>query len=166
MIRKALVVGFACWSVVAVAQSSGNGDQAANPKQSQQDAVSGLPSGKRMHKPMSVNTDADANAKTPATTKAGGVSGGKSATDDWSTSSAKSNSGNGQGSTHVATGDVNGDGRADPTATKNSGHATEQNAVASPRDVATGQTSGKRQHDAVVVTKTQDASSPAKTDQR
>jgi hypothetical protein len=52
----------------------------------------------------------------------------------------------------VATGDVNGDGVADAASSRSSAHATES-IVQNPRDVATGQMSGKRQHQPVTVTK-------------
>jgi type VI protein secretion system component Hcp len=67
-------------------------------------------------------------------------------------------------STRVATGDVNGDGAPDVAASKNSAHATEAVAAGSsqaqaPRDAATGQASGKRQHQPVTIMKTTDKTS-------
>ena len=87
------------------------------------------------------------------------------------------------GSKPVATGDVNGDGHADRAASRNSGHASEsvngagressspsvsEVVVTKPasggssngaRDVASGQVTGKRQHDPVTVQKRPDAAS-------
>ena len=69
-------------------------------------------------------------------------------------------------SSRVATGDVNGDGHADLTATSgsNSGHATQQSTATTsaqtPRDATSGQASGKRQHDPLTVSKQVDAASP------
>jgi hypothetical protein len=69
--------------------------------------------------------------------------------------------------THVATGDVNGDGTTDATAGKNSAHATEAASATTstaaskdqhPRDAASGQASGKRQHQPMTVNKANDKS--------
>jgi len=68
--------------------------------------------------------------------------------------SAAREAASGKATGRVAVGDLNGDGRADLAVTKNSGHATTQNAVINnshsniknARDVATGQASGKRMH--------------------
>jgi hypothetical protein len=162
MINKVLVVGFACLSVVAVAQSNGNTDQPSNAKiESPRDAASGQASGKRMHKPVTVQSDA--TARELSTGKATGKT---MASDDRQASASKKNdSSNGQGEKRVATGDVNGDGKADVSASKNSGHAIEQNAVTNPRDIATGQASGKRQYRPVSTT-TQDSNAASKKDKK
>jgi len=159
MSNRILIVGaLACLSAVAVAQSDQNNKapvqgQTANTP----DSASGQTAGKRMHKPMVMSTDASSK---PAASTLG--TGGKTANDDWTTA-AKSDPKTGNGQTRVATGDVNGDGMPDATA-KNSGHATEAITPAAassnatqPRDVASGQTSGKRQHEPVAVTKASDA---------
>ena len=162
--NKILLVGFVCVSLGAFAQSSADQGQTPNAKTAAapQDAASSQTSGKRMHKPVEMQQDAGAGGQ--ATEK-----GGKTASDDWTTSAAAKTNGsnNGQASTHVVTGDVNGDGRADLTATKSSGTATTKNAAAtssssapSPRDAASGQASGKRQHQPVTVRKEVDAASP------
>ncbi len=98
---------------------------------------------------------------------AGQVSGGKAAQDDWHQTAAKPASGSTTKPTHVAVGDVNGDGRADLAVSKNSAHATESQSVSAgssskeqtPRDAASGQTSGKRQHQPLTITKTTDKAS-------
>ena len=60
----------------------------------------------------------------------------------------------------MAKGDVNGDGAPDVAASKNSAHATEAitatspSKVQNPRDVATGQASGKRQHQPLTTNET------------
>ncbi len=164
--NKLLLVGFVCLSLGAFAQTSAGQGQTSNGNtDAAKDTASGAVSGKRMHKPLAVQQNGATGDST-----AGTIHGGKSATDDWTARSAAKSSGssngsnngsnNGQASAHVATGDVNGDGKADLTPAKNSGHATEKNAVLnssssvqSPRDAATGQASGKRQHDPVVVRK-------------
>ena len=163
--NKILLVGFVCLSLGAFAQTSAGQGQTSNGNtDAAKDTASGALSGKRMHKPLAVQQ----NGAT-GDSAAGKTNGGKSAMDDWTAqSAAKSNgSNNGQASSHVATGDVNGDGKADLTPAKNSGHASEKNAVLnssssvqSPHDAASGQASGKRQHDSVVVKKETDAASP------
>jgi len=99
----------------------------------------------------------------------GQASGKKTAHDDWHQQNAvkpvSSNSGT-KASSRVAVGDVNGDGVADVTASKNSAHATEAAAstttspsnVQGSREAATGKATGKRQHQPVAVTKTIDKS--------
>jgi hypothetical protein len=165
--NKILMAGaLACLSAVAVAQSDQTKDKA--PAQDQRatarEAASGQASGKRMHKPVTVT--AEDSAREVSTGKATGKT---MAQDDWHTSSAKTadpKTGNTQ--VRVATGDVNGDGVADANA-KNSGHATEtmtaapaSSNVTQPRDLATGQASGKRQHQPVTVSKESDAKSTKK----
>lgn len=164
--NKILLVGFVCVSLGAFAQSSANQGQAPNAKTASTETAAAPPdassqtAGKRMHKPVEMQQEAGATAKT---------SGGKTASDDWTTSAAAKTNGsnNGQAATHVATGDVNGDGRPDLTASKSSGSATTKDAAAasnssanSPKDTASGQTSGKRQHEPVTVKKEVDAATP------
>jgi hypothetical protein len=122
MKRKILLVGLACLSAVAVAQSDGSQQKSATPSpapSSQQvtspsDMATGQASGKRMHKPVTVTAEDQAARESP------------------------SKSSLGKTSVRVAAGDVNGDGKADvaPASTSD---------VKSPRDLATGQASGKRQ---------------------
>lgn len=117
-----------------------------------------------------------AQTQTAREAASGQPSGKKSAQDDWSQKTAVSTTNKAntkpvsvnsdtKAKTRVATGDVNGDGAADATAGKNSAHATESfsstNSAASskdqhPRDVATGQASGKRQHQPMTVHKADD----------
>ena len=168
--NRILLVGFVCVSLGAFAQSSADQGQTPNAKTAAtpQDAASGQTSGKRMHKPVEMQQDAGAGGQ------AIGKPGGKTASDDWTAGAAVKTNGsnNGQASTHVATGDVNGDGRADLTATKSSGSAstgsaTTKNAATTgsssaqnAKDAASGQASGKRQHQPVTVRKEVDAASP------
>jgi hypothetical protein len=159
MNNKILIAASVCLSVFAAAQS-----QTDQPKPSTAQGSANLEQKNVVHR--------DLAARDMAT---GHASGKKSASDDWTQQNAvstthaptvkpvSSNSGT-KAQTRVATGDVNGDGVADKAA-KNSAHATESITVAtpsktqSPRDVATGQMSGKRQHQPVVVTKESDKSS-------
>jgi hypothetical protein len=167
--NKILLVGFVCISLGAFAQSSADQSQKPNAKApatktaaAPQDAATGQTSGKRMHKPVEMQQDAG------ATGQATEIKGGKTTNDAWDKSAAAKPNGssNGQPSTHVATGDVNGDGRADVTATKGSGSPTSNDAAASdssaksPKDAASAQPTGKRQHEPVTVKKEVDAASP------
>lgn len=121
MNRKILLVGLACLSAVAVAQSDGSQQKSATPStapSSQQvtsprDVATGQASGKRMHKPLTVTAEDQAARESP------------------------SKSSLGKTSVRVAAGDVNGDGKADVAPAASSD-------VKSPRDLATGQASGKR----------------------
>ena len=108
-----------------------------------------------MHKPITVTAEVGREASTGKAT-------GKTASDDWQAPAAKSiDPKTTPGQSRVAAGDVNGDGKADVTAPKTQGQATLQNTAAtstssdvkSPRDIATGQASGKRQHDPITPTK-------------
>lgn len=152
MTNKILVVGFACLSLAAVAQSNGDKQAAPSPAPaataSPRDSASGQATGKRMHKPITVYKEVgvDETAREASTGKATGKT---SAHDDWQTSSAKSTS---QG--RVAAGDVNGDGKADAAAAPKSGqNAAASSDVKSPRDSASGQASGKRTHAPAASTK-------------
>lgn len=173
-----LVVAFACLSLVAAAQSDDKQSDSAKASQvtAPRDIATGQASGKRMHKPVEVQkvSQQDAAAREAATGKATGK---KMASDDWQASTAKNSDPKGQnvsagnvnqdgaadrsktvppnsGQGRVAAGDVNGDGMPDVAASKNSGHATEQNAVINnshsniknAREASSGMASGKRQH--------------------
>jgi len=147
MTKKILVAGFACWSVLAVAQASGSEDQAASAAKDvhPKEVASGQASGKTV-------TPMKLTSAQPAIT------------DNKKTASAEGQSGNGQA--RVATGDLNGDGRADVTASTPASKPAVSHAVLSdpaaseqvkaPRDLATGQTSGKRQHQPVSIRKVSD----------
>jgi hypothetical protein len=163
--KKILIAGaLVCLTVVAVAQSDQSKDkapaqgQAASPR----DTASGQASGKRMHKPMLVTNDDSSSRLLPTVNKSK-----PEASDDWQAKSATSDPKGGKGQTHVAAGDVNGDGVA--ANAKNSGHATEtlksatvSSSVTQPRDVATGQMSGKRQHQPVTAATDSDAKAAKK----
>ena len=120
MKNSILVVGLACLSAVAVAQSDGSQQKSATPSSTSQqvtspkDVATGQASGKRMHKPLTVTTQ-----------------------DETAVRESPSKSSLGKTSVRVAAGDVNGDGKADVAATAPSSNTK------SPRDLATGQASGK-----------------------
>jgi len=122
MKNRVLVVGFACLSALAVAQSDGSEQKKASPDPSShqvtspRDAATGQASGKRMHKPITVTAGADDSAVRESPSKAS----------------------LGKTSVRVAAGDVNGDGKADVAPKAG------QSDVKSPRDLATGQASGKQ----------------------
>src|SRR5437660_11063431 len=74
MNRKILLVGLACLSAVAVAQSDGSQQKSATPNtasSSQQvtsprDVATGQASGKRMHKPVTVTAEDKAAGESPS----------------------------------------------------------------------------------------------------
>ena len=153
MKRAILIAGLACFSVVAVAQSATNNDQAASSSKvsSPRDMATGQASGKRESPSLpskgktqvaagDVNGDGkaavagSADVKSPRDLATGQASGKR-----------ESPSLPSKGKTQVATGDVNGDGKADVAASSSG--------VKSPRDAATGQASGKRQHSPVTFQK-------------
>ncbi len=163
MNKKILIAGFACLSMIAVAQSSGNKDQSASTTKdvkprdvatgqasgktvnkpagspavlnssdqvtAPRDMATGQASGKRQYQPMIIRkvTEDDPNAAREAQSPK--ATGKTTAQDDWHMPS--------KGQTRVATGDVNGDGKAD--AAINNSHWNIKNG----KDVATGQASGK-----------------------
>jgi hypothetical protein len=207
MKKKLLIAGFACVSLMVIAQSSGTKDQAAttakdaHPKEvasgqasgqtvapkdissghasgkvasqpagspavlnssdsassdrsAPRDMATGQASGKRQYQPVVIRkvSDDGAAGREQQSPKASG----KTAQDDWQAPAAAKTSApaNSNGQTRVATGDVNGDGKAD--AAINTSHSNIKNT----KDAASGQASGKRMHGDVVVTKTTDAASP------
>jgi len=147
MINKILMVGaLACLSAVAMAQSDGNAGNTPQQGQSatSRDAASGLPSGKRMHKPVAVQ---DSSKGTPSGGSADRESSQPSVSEVVVTKPATE-------SKPVATGDVNGDGMPDVAATSGSAKSGGQNAASNSsgnsngaRDAASGQATGKRQHE-------------------
>jgi len=163
MSNKILMVGaLACLSAFAVAQADQSKDKA--PAQDQaaasRDAASGQASGKRMHKPITVT--AEVGAQAAETSKPTG----KSAMDDWQTPAAKTSQPKitENNKSRVAAGDVNGDGKADvaaPKASVQNTAASSSSDVKSPRDMATGQSSGKRQHEPVVTPAKETEAKPA-----
>jgi FG-GAP repeat len=160
MNTKILIAALAGLSLVAAAQSQTD-EQKAKPSttqtQSSRDAASGQTTGHLEQKNV---VHRDLAARDVAS---GHATGKKTAQDDWQQSGLKPvSSSSDTKPSHVAVGDVNGDGRADLAVSKNSAHATE--AVAStasgsskaqaPHDVASGQTSGKRMHQPLVTNET------------
>ena len=190
MTKKILIAGFACWSVLAVAQASGSKDQtasaekdqhpkevatgkatggkavprdistgqssgkAASPVASEQvqaprDLATGQASGKRQYAPVIIRKVSDESmaAREQQSPKATG----KTAQDDWQAPAAKTAApANSGGQTRVATGDVNGDGKAD--AAINNSHSNIKNS----KDAASGHTTAKRQHSDITITKHSD----------
>jgi hypothetical protein len=153
MNNKILIAASIGLSLFAAAQSQTDKQKpkpSTTQTQSPRDLASGQASGRSTDQKI---VHRDLAARDVAT---GQASGNKTAHDDWHQQNAAQ--------ARVAKGDVNGDGTADVAASKNSGHATEALAttttspskVQAPRDAATGQTSGKRQHQPVTVIKTSD----------
>jgi hypothetical protein len=190
MNEKILIAGFACLSMIAVAQSSGNKDQSASatkdakprdiatgqasgksvnkPSGSQavlnssdqvtapRDMATGQATGKRQYAPMTIRKVAEDDPNAAREAQSPKATGKTSAQDDWHTASKTSNTSvspadvnqdgvavrespslPSKGQTRVATGDVNGDGKAD--AAINNSHSNIKNG----KDLATGQASGK-----------------------
>ena len=138
MNKNILIVGLACLSAVAVAQSDGSQQKSATSSNSQQvtsprDQATGQATGKRMHKPLTVTTQ-----------------------DETAVRESPSKASLGKTTTRVAAGDVNGDGKADVAATAPNSNTK------SPRDAATGQASGKVNVQDLNVMKTQESPAPAK----
>jgi type VI protein secretion system component Hcp len=192
MNKTILIVGFACLSVIAVAQSSGTKGQSVSTAQTKdahpREVATGQASGKTMSKPAGsqavLNDPASSEQVTAPRDLATGHASGKrqyqpvvimkvqdkatpvaieqqspKATRKTSVSPADANQDGAAvrespSTSHpkgvqarVATGDVNGDGKAD--AAINNSHSNIKNS----KDVATGQTSGKRQHGDITITK-------------
>ncbi len=122
MNRKILLAGLACLSAVAVAQSDGSQQKSATP--------STAPSSQQVTSPRDVATGQASGKRMhkPLTVTA----------EDQAARESPSKSSLGKTSVRVAAGDVNGDGKADVAPAASSD-------VKSPRDLATGQASGKRQ---------------------
>ena len=139
MINKILVVGFACLSLAAVAQSDSNKkkDTEAVTTASPRDAVSGQATGKRQHKPLMVTAEEGANAATSSKPEGTSQPNKKSASDDWQ---AKSSATGTPAVKPVSTGDLDGDGKVSVKPAVSSSPSE----VKSPRDLASGQASGKR----------------------
>ena len=154
MKSKILVLGFACLSLVAVAQSNEKQskekqNQPAAAVKSPRDIATGQASGRAMSDQKVVHRDLAARDA-----QSGKATGKKMAQDDWHQQ-------------RVAIGDVNGDGKADVTAS-GAAHASGQNAavntshsnIKNSREIMTGQASGKRQHQPMTVSKEVDKASP------
>jgi hypothetical protein len=166
MNTKILIAALAGLSVVAAAQSQTD-KQKAKPStaqtQSSRDAASGQATG-RLEQKNVVHRDLAARE-----VASGHATGKTMAHDDWQQAGAKPASPNSDAKpSQVAVGDVNGDGRADvAVSSKNSAHATEAAAstssssnVQAPRDAASGQASGKRQHQPMTIMKSVDKATP------
>jgi hypothetical protein len=130
-------------------------DAASEQVKAPRDLATGQASGKRQYAPViirKVSDDEGMAAREQQSPKATG----KTAQDDWTTpAAAKSNAPAGSSNQpRVATGDVNGDGKAD--AAINTSHSNIKNV----KDAPSGQTTGKRQHADITITKSSDAASP------
>lgn len=148
MKTKILVAGLACLSVVAVAQQPSSAQQSSSKTAPATTAPSAAPS-------------------SAATTSIGGKKGydyskGHNFGMQHDPSPSTVRESPSKGTTAVSVGDVNGDGHADKTASSSSS-TSGQNAtsnshasVVAPRDVHTGQSSGKLQYQPVTVTKEAD----------
>jgi len=144
MKARILVAALACLSVTAAAQSEKKTDQTASHEiKSPRDLASGQATGRKANQ-------ADQQSSQPATareTGSGMATGKKTEVSGDPHVQEVSNNGDQTAvresptkasQTKVATGDVDGDGKMDRTSSSSE--------VKAPRDAATGQASGKRQH--------------------
>jgi FG-GAP repeat len=136
MKSKILVLGFALISVFAVAQSNNKTDSAKKSSDKAPAAAAAQPSLKVTPEKVEAGSETIKKVSDVVPTKAK-----PSAADDWQ---AK----------RVAAGDVNGDGKADVAPSSSSD-------VKAPRDIATGQASGKRQHQPVSLKKEDEQKPPS-----
>jgi hypothetical protein len=170
MKTKILVAALACLSIVAVAQQS-NSEQKQSPKTGQvtsaREAATGKATGKTMaqddwHQQNKASSDAQLKNVSSPTTSTDDAAAVRESPTKASTglreSPTKASTGLRESpskqTVRVSAGDVDGDGAADKAAAISS-----QGNVQSPRDAATGQASGKRQHGSITVTKEVDKSS-------
>ncbi len=123
-----LVLGFALVSVFAVAQSSGKADAAKKSSDTKQAPAATQPAAKVTPEKMEAGSESIKKTVEIPPTKAK-----PEAADDWQTKQAATTSSNGNVTTNAAT--------------------PSSNEVKSPRDIATGQASGKRQHQPITMTK-------------
>jgi hypothetical protein len=155
MKNKILIAALACLSVAAVAQQSASEQKPASTTSAAapRDAATGKATGKTM-----AHDDWHANQATSV--RESPSKGSLGVRESPSKASVMVRESPSKQSLGVSAGDVNGDGMPDKTA---SGHSngSGQNAainnshsnIKSPRDSASGQASGKRQHQPVSVTK-------------
>lgn len=159
MKSKILLVGFACLSLVAVAQEQSS---SAREAKAARDVASGQASGKQ------ASTHEVKSPRDAATGQASGrrtnQKAGETANDGAASREASTGKATGRQGVRVSVGDVDGDGKADVAATENSSDATKPDSgaktipvsIKTPRDSATGQATGKRQHSPMTVTKQSD----------
>lgn len=138
MKSKILTVGFVLISVFAVAQSNDSKTEATNKSSDARQGSSGRPKMKMTPEKVEAGSE---SLKTASDVSTGKGPSKVMAQDDWQKQ-------------RVAAGDVNGDGKAD-TATPSSSD------VKAPRDAATGQASGKRQHQPVTLKKDDEQKPPS-----
>jgi hypothetical protein len=152
MKSKIAIAGFVFASTFAVAQLGLHQNATARTGatlQSSRDAATGQASGRKFNKRATEDTFANTNASATARDAATGQASGKR-THGSAQTSANSNA----QLKGVAAGDVNGDGAVEQSADSNgslqsSTGASASAGVKSPRDAASGQASGKRQHQPV-----------------
>ena len=139
MKSKILIVGFVLISVFAVAQSNDSKTEATNKSSDARQGSSGRPKMKMTPEKVEAGSESLKTASDVSTGKTGPSK--VMAQDDWQKQ-------------RVAAGDVNGDGKADAAISGSSD-------VKAPRDAATGQASGKRQHQPVTLKKDDEQKPPS-----
>lgn len=165
--KKILIVGFACLSLIAAAQTNGTG--AATSKNTKttagRDAASGQASGRQAPSGKSADRESSAPSVSEVTVTKPAATGRESSQPSVSEATVKAPT---SGQTHVATGDVNGDGMPDVAKSNGSSSGSGQNAaintshsnIKNGREAASGQASGKRQHEPLQIKKEIDKASP------
>lgn len=166
MKNKILIAASIGLSLFAAAQSQTDKQKpkpSTTQTQSPRDLASGQASGRSVDQ-QTKNSPVIHRDVAPRDIATGHSSGKKTAQDDWHQQSAAkpvSSTSETKTESRVAVGDVNGDGVADVAASKNSAHASESLStngtspakVQAPRDAASGQATGKRQHQPMTIVK-------------
>lgn len=165
--KKVLVVGFACLSLIAAAQTNGTSTAASkNTKATApRDAASGQASGRQAPSGKSADRESSAPSVSEVVVTKPGATGRESSQPSVSEATVKAPTG---GQTHVATGDLNGDGMPDVAKSNGSSSGNGQNSainnshsnIKNGREVASGHASGKRQHEPLLIKKEVDKASP------
>jgi len=179
MKTKILAAALVCLSVGVLAQQSNSGQKPSSKSSAvtaPRDAATGMATGKKMaHDDWQATTAAssnnqnngasgDANAGQATTVRESPSKASLGVRESPSKPSSNLRESPTKQTTQVSVGDVNGDGMPDKAAASPS-NPSGQNAainnshsnIKSPRDIATGQASGKRQHQPLSLTKTSEA---------
>lgn len=164
MNRKIWIAAFACVCFVATAQSSSTSKKASAPRENGSGQASGqaAPKAGQTHDRESSQPSVSEGVVRDTGNMAGNHKDGWNAVTSTNAKGKPGSVSSSDGSTSqwpskVATGDVNGDGHADVAASAAKGASTNGQ---TSREISSGMPTGRRQHDPLTVTKTQDAASP------
>lgn len=187
MKKTVLIAGFACFSLIATAQSNQNNGQATSARDAKpRDIATGQASGKRQHQPMTIRKATDDSSVSAREVQSGlatgriaptnqGVDARISSSQPTITENKKTMSPNGQTDASASASQgaavresptLPGKGKTQITAADldadGKADVSVQHDVKSPRDNSTGVPTGKRQHSPMPVTKEVETSSPTK----